>query len=214
MRIRFTCAACAALLISTSAFADRVILENGVNATITAQADDEFGGGTPEDVGIVYDSLAFQGNVQTPTTGPGGAIVEDYDTIMTSPSTLNIFQFVGGVETAGHVAWFEFFDTGGGFVDGFGVAFPSAGFTFIWTITLNDPSAISVPDAGFLRLRADDGTNNVGGVPTNAAWRFKDVAPAIGTTTGNVHRMKMDVIPEPASLALLAFGGLLALRRR
>jgi hypothetical protein len=191
-----------------------VIYRDGVNATISGVEDTEFTGGAPEDVGVIYDSLAFAGNVQTPTTGPGGAITEDYDSISTSPSTLSVFQFVGGVETAGHVVFFLYFDNTNTFVDGFGVQLPSAGFTFIWTITIGDPTSIDVPDNGFLTLQADDGTNNPGGVPTNAAWRFKDVAPAIGTTAGDVYRMTMTVIPEPASLALLAVGGLLALRRR
>ena len=203
----------AALALTGAAYADMMILEDGVNATITPSSDG--GGGSIEsDVGIVYDSMLFEGNVQTPTTGPGGSITDDYASVISSPSTLNVFKFVGGVEVANTVVFFNFFDTGGTFVDGFGVRLSSAGFTFVWTITITDPTSIDVPAAGFLQLVADDGTNNAGLGPTNAAWRFKDVQPAIGSSIGNVHRMQLDVIPEPATLMLLGLGAIAAIRRR
>lgn len=193
------------------------ILVDGINATITRHplSDSTDVVFPTEDVGVVYDSLLFEGNVETPTTGPGGAINEDYVSTITSPSTLEQFIFVGGVETADNVIFFNYFDTDSQFVDGFGVLLPSAGLTNIWTITLTDPTSVSVPAAGFLQLQADDGTNNPGGLPTNAAWRFKDVPPAIGSTTGDVYRMQMTVIPEPACASLLLLGTLgLVIRRR
>ncbi len=167
-----------------------------------------------ESVGVVYDSMLFEGNVQTPTTGLGGSIVEDYVSIIDSPSTLAVFQFVGGVETANHVVFFNFYDTSAQFVSGFGVRLPSASLTSVWTITITDPTSIAVPAAGFVELVADDGTNNPDLLPTNAAWRFKDVAPAIGSTADEVYRMSLDVIPAPGSAALLALGGFAAMRRR
>lgn len=99
-------------------------------------------------------------------------------------------------------------------MDWFGVRLPTAGFTTIWTITLSDPTSLSVPAEGFVSMVADDGTNNNGLGATNAAWRYKDVAPAIGSSAGDVHRMEMTVIPEPASLALMVTDGFLLLRRR
>lgn len=56
--------------------------------------------------------------------------------------------------------------------------------------------------------------DNGGLGPTNAAWRFKDVAPAVGSSVGDVYRMQLDVIPEPASLMLLGLGAIAVIRRR
>ena len=192
------------------------IFSNGNGAVVRAVGDESAITRplTGRSEGIVYDAMLFEGNVQTPTTGPGGFIDEDYVSTITTPSTLREFMFVGGVETAGHTVFFNFYDTSNNFAGGFGVSLPSAGFTLIWTITLDDPSAINIPAAGFVELVADDGTNNTDGMPTNAAWRYKDIGPAIGSTAGDVYRMKIDVIPTPGALALTGFGGLLAVRRR
>lgn len=86
--------------VATAASANPTILEYGVNAVIEASPVDDVLSDGPRDVGVVYDSQAFEGNVETPETGPGGAITEDYVSIISSPSTLEVFKFVGGVEVA------------------------------------------------------------------------------------------------------------------
>lgn len=188
------------------------IYSDGQGVTLTSLSLDNADNTTArEDVGIVYDSLLFEGNVVTPT---GAQHRDDYVSTISSPSTLASFQFVGGVEEDNEVVFFTYFDTSNTPVSGFGVRLPTAGFTNVWTITLTDPNATAVPAAGFLQMDADDGSNNPDGLPGIIAWRYKDVAPAIGSTTGDVYRMTMDVIPAPSSLALLGLGGLVATRRR
>lgn len=207
-------ASCAGLALAGPVdFHNTPIFSHGNGVTITELSADTPANSAPaEDVGIVYDSLIFEGNVQTPTSTT--SISDDYVSTITSPSTLSVFQFVGGVETADEVVFFQFRDTGGNPVSSFGVRLPTGSFTSIWTITLNDPNATAVPAAGFVDMIADDGTNNADGLPTLFAWRFKDVQPAIGSSQGDVHRMTMEVVPAPASMALLGLGGLAAARRR
>ncbi|MFG0326479.1 MAG: PEP-CTERM sorting domain-containing protein [Phycisphaerales bacterium JB037] len=207
-------ASCAGLAVAGPIdFHNTPIFSHGNGVTITElSADTPANSTSAEDIGIVYDSLAFEGNVQTPMSTT--SISDDYVSTISSPSTLSVFRFVGGVESVNEVVFFQFRDTGGVPVSSFGVRLPSASFTSIWTITLTDPNATAVPAAGFVDMIADDGTNNPDGLPTLFAWRFKDVAPAVGSTTGDVHRMTMEVVPAPASMALLGLGGLAAARRR
>lgn len=195
---------------------DVPIFSNGNGATITFMGQDGALSRplTGRSLGIVYDSMLMEGTINEPQTGPGGFLDEDYVSTIDSPSTLRQMMFVGGVETAGHVVYFDFYDEMDNYFGGFGVELTVAGFSNIWSITLSDPTALEIPAAGFVELVADDGSANFDGNPTNAAWRTKDLPPAIGSTTGEVFRMKLDVIPTPGALVLLGGAGLGLARRR
>ncbi|MCC6284290.1 MAG: hypothetical protein IT439_03150 [Phycisphaerales bacterium] len=162
----------------------------------------------PEFTGMSYDALAFVAPVTEHNITAGQTITEDYVSIQTDTDYLNIHRFVGGVAVANEVIEFLFYNAGGNFVDGYGVTLPSAGLTFVWTITIS--SDVFVPKDGYLVMRA--GATNTG----VANWRRKVAAPAIGTTTGDVYRWNMEVndIPAPASLALMGVAGLISGRRR
>jgi hypothetical protein len=162
--------------------------------------------------GVVYDSLASEGNVTMPTSGPGGWIVEDYVSTITSYSTLDSFSFAGGVATAGHIIFVDFFADDFTYIDGFGAALPDAG-NFVYTFG-GLGGLFEVPASGYVQIRGDDGTFNSDGQPTNLTWLSKDVAPAVGSTSGDVYLMQIGVIPSPGMLAACGLAGLGALRRR
>lgn len=151
-----------------------------------------------------------------PATGVLGTA--DYDSAADDDINMGAFRFVGGVAAAGEVIFFDFFDAGGVFYDGFGVQFPQGG-NFIWTITLATPQITQ--DAGFVQLFADDGSAVVA---STGQWFLSDAAPTIGSAgaadaTGPAgeslnHKFAIDAVPAPGSIALLGLGGLAAARRR
>lgn len=186
------------------------IFTDGVNATITADPIDSGVGGS-ESVGIIYSNIpgpyaAFPASI-------GSLGVDDYISTSTDAGdTLAVYRFVGGAAGGAGIMFFDFFDVGGAFVDGFGVLFPAFG-NFIWTITITDPTAISIPNAGFHEVSTD--------AATTGQWFLNDIGASIGSTVLGHDRsgdfdgtFEVDVIPAPASIALLGLGGLVATRRR
>ena len=90
-------------------------------------------------------------------------------------------RFAGGVDVVTGVLFFDFFDTGGGFIDGFGVAFPVAG-NFVWSITVgNGRPFFLANEAGFMQITADDGTF---GFPPDMTWFFTQSPVAVGSNVG------------------------------
>ena len=63
--------------------------------------------------------------------------IADYLSVSSGDIALDQFVFVGGVDQAGGVVFFDFFDSSGAFIDGFGVQLSQDG-TFIWTIDLTE----------------------------------------------------------------------------
>jgi hypothetical protein len=146
--------------------------------------------------------------------GPLG--VADYQSIATNNIAMEEFVFVGGVDTVDAVIFVDFFDAGGNFLDGFGVALPEAG-NFIWTITTG---GLEVAAGGFVQMNIDDGTNGPLGL---GQWFLNDTPAAVGDALaadidGTAFNFAFSIngfeVPAPGAAALLGLGGLVATRRR
>lgn len=176
--------------------------------------------------GVPYSALsgpfsAF--GLSTPSDGNGQLrviAIDDYDSTANDDINLGIFTFIGGVGQANGVVFFDFFDSTGALVDGFGIRLSQAG-DFIWTLTLG--TEIVVPDAGFVQMSVDD--DGLFGVATTGRWFLSATAPTVGTTASNPpnltiggqpanYRFQLEAVPTPAAAALAGLGGLVAMRRR
>ncbi len=144
--------------------------------------------------------------------------VADYNSVSAGDIALDQFMFVGGVDQADGVVFFDFFDSSGALVDGFGVAMAEAG-NFIWTIDLTDTMMIS--SSGFVQMSIDD--EGLAGTGSTAAGRWflgnngatiGDAGSAEGDPDFNFAFALNSAVPTPSSLALLGMGGLCAARRR
>lgn len=151
--------------------------------------------------------------------GPGdvnGVIgFDDYTSTATGNQFMTEFRFVGGVQEANGVMFFDFFDAAGAFVDGFGVRLSMAG-NFIYTINLS--SSVEVAAAGFAQASVD--ATGAFGVATTGQWFASDGAATVGANgpsgdlaQPNNHNFEMSV-PAPGAVALLGLSGLVAARRR
>ena len=164
-------------------------------------------------LGDVYSNMnAGPSGFQAFALASGYVGFDDYDSTKDANILLGEFAFIGGVSTAGGIAFFSFFDASSNLVDSFGVALPSAG-DFIWTITLNTP--FSVPDGGVVSMFVDSATTG--------RWFLSDAGPDIGTEdplfggTGDgtlSHLFRLNDVPAPGALALMGVAGLLGSRRR
>ena len=196
------------------------IYQDGVNATITATpiggdfanrgSADQYSDLDPGPTGYQAFALA---------TGIIGS--DDYTSIAGDDIQLAEFGFVGGVDQAAGIMFVDFFDAGGSFVDGFGVALNNPG-NFIYTITIG--SSVIAPNAGFVQFDVP-GTSlgPLGPVNTGVQgqWFLGDAGATIGNAGAPVaaalnHNFRINgtVVPAPASVALLGLGGLAAVRRR
>lgn len=166
--------------------------------------------------GTFYSNMDSGSGFQAFPADTGVLGTADYVSTAAGPITLSEFRFVGGVANAGEVYFFDFFDTAGNFVDGFGVQ-ASMGGNFIYTITIG--SEVIVENAGFVQMSADDGSVLVA---STGQWFLSDALATIGdqgladANPGLDHKFEItgDAIPAPASAAVLGLAGLAARRRR
>ncbi|MBN1796797.1 MAG: PEP-CTERM sorting domain-containing protein [Sedimentisphaerales bacterium] len=170
--------------------------------------------------GPVYSNMNEGGGWYSISNTEGVIAYDDYDSINDADIEMDKVRFIGGVQNAGEVIWFDFFESDHvTYVDGFGVQFPVGG-NYIWTITLGSP--ITVRDAGVLQLEADPGYVT----PSTGVWFLSDAAPTIGsedpTWPGYTDsqdeylscKFEINNVPEPCTMALLGLGGMAAIRRR
>ncbi len=168
----------------------------------------------------MYSKLDIGSGLLVPGDDPNMYLSRD-DYVSTLPvdttGELVKLQFFGGIAdgSGGSTLLFDFYDSDQQYFSGLRVDLPS-GQTgwYLWTLTLDVP--ISIPAAGILALGV--------GADTSAGWFVSAAAPTIGTTgdalpgidEGGVpqnHKFSL-IVPEPASLLLLAALGLLHPRRR
>ncbi|MEL6496930.1 MAG: VPLPA-CTERM sorting domain-containing protein [Planctomycetota bacterium] len=159
-----------------------------------------------------------------PADGDGDVQVinfDDYTSIAPGGGFLDEFGFIGGVDVDGGVVFFDIFDTGGVFVDGFGVSLASAG-NFIYTINITN-NDVAFPESGIVQMSVDD--DGAFGPAANGTWFLTADAATIGDNGAGAgftgpggedlhHTFELVAIPAPASAMLLGLGGLAAVRRR
>jgi len=169
--------------------------------------------------GTAYSNMANSAGYSAFAAATGAIGFDDYDSIGGVGTTIDVstFRFVGGVQQAGGIMFFDFYDASSNFVDSFGVSLTNAG-NFIYTITITAyPGSVVVPDAGFLQVTVAAGFTG--------QWFLNADAPTVGTSNPGVggaagglqHKFEINgdyVVPAPASAALLGLGGLAATRRR
>ena len=144
--------------------------------------------------------------------------IADYTSASAGDIILNQFQFVGGVNQADGVVFFDFFTSAGEFIDGFGVQLAEEG-NFIWTIDLNE--AIDIATAGLVRMSIDDEDLAGGGSTAAGRWFLGNAGASIGDAglpeadpDFNFAFALNSNVPAPGTLALLGFSGLATSRRR
>jgi len=144
--------------------------------------------------------------------------VADYSSVSMGDFGLDQFIFVGGVDQVGGVVFFDFFDSAGGFIDGFGVQLSDEG-SFIWTIDLTDTMMIA--NNGLVRMSIDD--EDLAGAGSTAGGRWflgnngatiGDAGLAEGDPDFNFSFALNTAVPTPGAFALLGMGGLCVTRRR
>lgn len=144
--------------------------------------------------------------------------VADYNSISAGDISLTQFQFVGGVNQANGIVFFDFFTSGGDFIDGFGVQLADEG-SFIWTIDLSE--SIDIASAGLIRMTVDDENLAGGGSTAAGRWFLGNAGASIGDAglaeadpNFNFAFALNSNVPTPGTLALLGLGGLCTSRRR
>lgn len=173
---------------------------------------------------ITSDVEGFFSVGSGPADGDGAPQVvsfDDYQSIAPAGGFMDEFTFVGGVDVAGGVLFFDFFDAAGAnVVDGFGVALSQAG-NFIWTIDITN-NDVAFDGSGFAQMLVDDdgafgpAANGTFFLTADDATVGDNLAAGFTSPLGADlnHAFEIVAIPAPASAMLLGLGGFAATRRR
>lgn len=202
------------------------------NYTIYSATPTAIGGVVSADRGIagpVYsnmsgDDVGFFSIGSGPADGdtnPQLINFDDYTSIAPGGGFLDEFAFIGGVDVAGGVVFFDILDDSLNFVDGFGVALSQAG-NFIWTIDITNDD-VAFPGSGNVAMFVDD--DGSFGPAANGTWFLTADAATVGDNGASAgfsgpggedlhHTFELVAIPAPASAMLLGLGGFAAARRR
>lgn len=179
--------------------------------------------------GPVYSNMTgndvgFFSISNSPADGDGAPQLvnfDDYTSTAPGGGFLDEFAFIGGVDTAGGVLFFDILDDSLNVVDGFGVGLPQAG-NFLWTIDITNDD-VAFPETGNVAMFADD--DGAFGPATNGVWFLTADAATIGNNGASAgfsgpggedlhNTFELVAIPAPGTAALLGLGGLAAVRRR
>lgn len=157
-----------------------------------------------------YSSLGTDGTFgfSSQATGPN-ALIDDYqgDNSVSGVGLVELTEvsFVGGVGNANDIVWFDFFNTGGSIIGGFGVQFPSA-LNAVWTVDLTGAGIFATRD-GFMQIAGDTGVT--------LRWFTTNEAVDVGSNSGpTVFAFALNGIPTPGAVALFGLAGLAGVRRR
>ncbi len=162
---------------------------------------------------VAFDDTEVNSNGELEVAG-----VADYTSVSSGDFGLDQCVFVGGLDQAGGVMFFDFFSSAGDFIDGFGVQLDEAG-SFIWTIDLSE--TMDIASDGLVRMSIDD--EDLAGAGSMAAGRWflgnngatvGDAGLAEGDPDFNFAFELNSNVPAPGSLAVLGLGALGASRRR
>lgn len=144
--------------------------------------------------------------------------IADYTSISSGDILLDQFRFVGGVDQVGGTVFFDFFDSAGAFIDGFGITLNQAG-NFIWTIDL--ATAITIAGDGLVQMSIDDENLSGSGSTAGGRWFLGNAGATIGNAGDaeaapdfNYAFELNSSVPTPGVLSLLGLGGIAAGRRR
>lgn len=162
---------------------------------------------------VAFPDTAIEADGELESAG-----VADYATGSTDKILLEQFIFIGGVNQAGGTVFFDFFDSAGAFINGFGITLPDDG-SFIWTIDLNE--SFSLLSEGLIRMSVDDENLSGSGSMASGRWFLGNAGASIGNAGDaeaspdfNFNFALNSTVPTPGSLALLGITGVAASRRR
>lgn len=157
-----------------------------------------------------YSSLGSDNSFgfSSQATGPN-ALIDGYngDNSVSGVGLVELTEvsFVGGVGLAGQTVYFDFFNTGGSLIGGFGVVLNSD-VNQVWTFDVSGQGVFATRD-GFMQMAGEAGAT--------LRWFETNEAVEVGGNPGpTVFAFSLSGIPTPGAAALFGLAGLAGVRRR